>query len=100
MKRLTESEKKARREQMSKCAKVCERAERELTLGPNYQRISLLMDLESLPDLNLDKLLSFPTFDFAHDIHGIRAHMDRSNWPGKLTGCFEPRCGKVKGGAA
>lgn len=59
-------------------------------------RGSLIMDLESLPDLDLERLLSFPDSDFAHDVFGIRRHMDRKQWPGKLTGCFEPRCGYVK----
>lgn len=85
----------AKREHMTKCAKVCERAEAELSLGPGYERINLIMDLESLADLNVDRLLAAPAFDFGHDIYGIMRHMDRSNYPGRLTGCFGPRCGRI-----
>lgn len=70
---------------------VCERAERELDLGPHYERINLMMDLDSLPDLDLQALLAFPALDFAHDIYGIISHMDRSCYPGRLTDCFVPR---------
>lgn len=70
--------------------RVCLRAEANLGFDPK-KRTSLLMDLESL-DLDLGRLLAFPPFDFAHDIHGIRRHMDRSEFPGKLTDCFVPRC--------
>ena len=54
-----------------------------------------MMDLESLPDLNLSRLLEADAFNFAHDINGIIRHMDRSKYPGKLTGCFEPRCSRL-----
>lgn len=70
-------------------AKVCERAERECPTGDN--RITMMMDLDSVPELDLRALLDAPAIDFAHDIHGIRRHMDRSTYPGKLTGCFVPR---------
>lgn len=66
--------------------KVCERAEREIEgFRENVQRSSMLMDLASVPELDLQKLLTAPKFDFAHDICGIRRHMDRSTYPGKLT---------------
>lgn len=74
---------------------VLDRAEKELSLF-SPDRLSLCMDLDSLPDLNLERLLSFNIVDFSHDILGIVRHMDRSNWPGKLKGCFEPRCGRIQ----
>lgn len=54
-------------------------------------RMSIMMDLESVPDLDLEGLLKAEPFDFGHDIYGIMRHMDRSTYPGKLTGCFVPR---------
>lgn len=73
--------------------KVCERAEKDLSgLKKICDRTSLLMDLGSVPELDLPKLLAAPAFDFAHDIWGIIRHMDRSSYPGKLRDCFWPRC--------
>ena len=72
---------------------VCIRAEREIEgLAKQCNRTSLLMDLDSIPELNLEKLLNAPAFDFTHDICGIIRHMDRSSYPGKLMDCFWPRC--------
>lgn len=95
--KLKKSEIEQRRRLLRLQAKVCERAEKELAScqGPNYERINLMMDLESLPDLNLSRLLEADAFNFAHDINGIIRHMDRSKYPGKLTGCFEPRCSRL-----
>lgn len=55
------------------------------------QKLSLVMDLDGVPDLDLTALLKAPNFDFAHDVCGIMRHMDRTKWPGKLTNCFVPR---------
>lgn len=93
MKQLTEQEKAAGRLQFDMQIRICERAEREIKgLVSQVSRTSLIMDLESVPELDLIKLLNAPKFDFAHDICGIIRHMDRSNFPGKLTDCFWPRC--------
>lgn len=43
-------------------------------------------------DLDLDRLLAFPDFDFAHDIAGMLAHIDRET--GRLTRCFLPRAAR------
>lgn len=80
-------------------AKCFERAVLELEGFKLHDRQSCMMDLESADEdptfhLDLEKLLSFPKFDFAHDMYGIRSHMDRSAWPGKLTDCFLPRCAR------
>lgn len=79
--------------QMDMQVKVCERAEKELKPLVS-DRMSLMMDLDSVPELDLEKLLAAPAFDFAHDIVGIVHHMDRSTYPGKLTDCFLPRCAR------
>ena len=69
-------------------SEVCHRAH---NLGIEFQHQSLIMDLDSLPNLDLERLLSFPKFDFVHDITGIIRHMDRSVYPGRLMNCFVPR---------
>lgn len=58
-----------------------------------FNHISFLMDLDSLDgQIDLEKLLAAPDADFFHDVHGIRAHMDRRTFPGKLKNFFVPRC--------
>lgn len=39
--------------------------------------------------LRLDDLLAADDFNFAHDIYGIRRHLNRGT--GKLENCFSPR---------
>jgi hypothetical protein len=39
--------------------------------------------------LKLQELLDADDFNFAHDVFGIRRHIDRQT--GQLTGCFVPR---------
>lgn len=76
-------------------AKIMDRAFAEIRwLKNNVDRRSLAMDLHSVPELDLPKLLAAPEFDFAHDICGIIRHMDRSSCPGKLMNCFWPRCAR------
>lgn len=56
--------------------------------------IALEMDLAACnangTPLDFEKLLAFDAFNFAHDIGGIRRHLDRDT--GKLKDCFTPRC--------
>jgi hypothetical protein len=78
-------------EHQAKIAVQIQISQRAKDLGIEHNRSSLLMDLDSLPNLDLERLLAFPDFDFAHDVCGIMRHMDRSRWPGKLTDCFVPR---------
>lgn len=90
---MNEKTKAALRLQTDKQVSICKRAEREIKgLKEHVSRSSLLMDLASVPELDLQKLLDAPPFDFTHDICGIIRHMDRSTYPGKLTDCFWPRC--------
>jgi hypothetical protein len=81
----------ARRLQWKMQVSIAERAEKELGFDRD-KRTSTLMDLESVPELDLPKLLSAPLADFGHDMRGIRRYMDRTTCPGKLTDCFWPRC--------
>lgn len=70
---------------------ICERAELERLSHPS-NRMRLMMDLESVSNLNLEQLLEASPLDFSHDVLGIVRHMDRASFPGKLQDCFEPRC--------
>ena len=54
--------------------------------------IDVMMDLAAVSahtPLDLAGLLEADDFEFAHDVGGIRRHLDRST--GELTGCFVPR---------
>ncbi len=55
--------------------------------------LSLNMDITACHlngcPLKLSELLNAEPFDFAHDIHGITAHIDRET--GALRDCFVPR---------
>ena len=62
--------------------------------GIQYDKMMALMDIESAHEdipLNLGALLDASDETFAHDVGGIRRHMDRSTYPGKLMDCFVPR---------
>lgn len=56
----------------------------------------LFMDLSAThcngTPLDFEKLLNFDDFNFAHDIYGIVANINRST--GQLDNCFLPRCSK------
>ena len=57
--------------------------------------ITMMMDLEFATkdtNMDLDKLLGFDSFNFAHDIIGIRNHIDRTSK--KIVNCFSPRCSR------
>lgn len=63
-------------------------------LGVAYDKQTAVMDIAATHcngcELDLAKLLAAPTTDFAHDVFGIRRHIDRRT--GNLTDCFVPRC--------
>ena len=96
MKKLTAAQKANGKKRALLTLQVLKRAENELPGFDKRDRMSNMMDLESLNegDIVMDwkKLLQAPAFDFAHDMYGIRRHMVRTSWPGKLGGCFLPRC--------
>ena len=55
--------------------------------------LELEMDLSAVHatvPLDLERLKNFPSFDFAHDIYGIRNCLNRGT--GKLERRFSPRC--------
>ena len=62
--------------------------------GEAYDKVSATMDITSVhldTPLDLDRLLAADDGLFAHDVTGIRRHMDRVEYPGKLGGCFLPK---------
>lgn len=77
---------------------IADRAVKEADkIGARYPRIDILMDLTAChangTPLDLARLLEFPDFDFAHDVWGIRHHINRNT--GGLGDCFVPRCARV-----
>ena len=71
---------------------IVKRAEREWE-GLSPDRTMLMMDITAAHangcPLDLAGLLIAEPFDFAHDIAGITAHIDRET--GRLMNCFLPR---------
>jgi hypothetical protein len=59
----------------------------------DYSQMDALMDIEAAHcngcPLQLNALLETDEPNFAHDVFGIRRHIDRSN--GELQDCFVPR---------
>lgn len=62
--------------------------------GSKYDKMTATMDVTACHangcELDLNKLLGAPEHEFAHDIGGIRNHINRRT--GKLEDCFVPRC--------
>lgn len=58
---------------------------------------TILMDITAChvngTPLRLEELLVAPDFDFAHDVFGIRRHIDRKT--GALGGSFLPRYARI-----
>lgn len=75
--------------------KIVARALIELSISDS---LSLTMDLDATHSngtpLDFERLLAFDAFNFAHDIHGIMACINRET--GELTRCFLPRCSKAE----
>jgi len=61
--------------------------------GISYTYMDTVMDVDACHSngnpLKLQELLEADDFNFAHDIFGIRQHIDRTT--GKLQNCFVPR---------
>jgi hypothetical protein len=76
----------------NRARQVVQRVRRDIKALDKHDTISLMMDLDSVPDLDLLALLESDKFTFSHDVCGIVQHMDRSTYPGKLMDCFVPRC--------
>lgn len=75
---------------------------RALGMIPELRMVEIMMDLEACHcngcPLDLERLRTFPDLDFAHDVFGIRRHINRTT--GQLEDCFLPRCAKLEVGAA
>lgn len=71
-------------------------ADRAIEMGLNRDKLEVLMDVTAVHindcKLDLHRFLETDDFNFAHDITGIRRHIDTRN--GKLKGCFLPRFAK------
>ncbi len=63
------------------------------TAGIQYDKMTAVMDIDAVHSngnpLRLQELLESDDLDFAHDIFGILAHLDRNT--GRLLDCFSPR---------
>jgi len=74
--------------------KICDRAINRGLTPPN-KRMRLVVDMERACeefDLDLDKLLAFDDFNFAHDIIEIQRHIDRTTK--QFKNCFVPRASR------
>lgn len=68
-------------------------ANRAVQLGLHKDALDALMDLCAVHagcPIDIEKLLSFDDFNFAHDIGGIKKHLNRAT--GLLENHFLPRC--------
>lgn len=80
--------------EMLQCAAVAKRAVAlAVKHGIDYKHMDAVMDIEAAHcngnPLDLSALLTADDFNFAHDVFGIRRHLDRET--GKLMDCFSPR---------
>ena len=63
-----------------------------LTGNPSGVLTDLMMDLEAVnlsEPMDFDRLLAADDLNFAHDVNGIRRHLNRET--GELENCFVPR---------
>lgn len=69
--------------------------DRVMELAPNIDRLSVEMDLLATHyycPLDFAKLLTFNSFNFSHDVGGIRENLNRET--DRLDNFFIPRCAK------
>lgn len=83
--------------------KIAQRASRVAAdAGVSYSVLDARMDVTAThangTPLDLAALYIAKTSDFAHDVFGIRRHLDRTT--GKMTACFVPRYATRKRAAA
>lgn len=66
------------------------------TLGIQYDKMTAVMDIDACHSngnpLRLHDLFTADNSNFAHDVLGIRQHINRTT--GKLEDCFVPRYSK------
>lgn len=82
-----------RRAEFKVIVKIAERAiEMSKNSGIEYERIDAIMDIDyahkEVP-LRLEELLASDDVNFAHDVFGIRRHLNRQTL--KIENCFLPR---------
>ena len=82
------------KEDMELGAKIAKRAViRAKEVGIQYDQMTAEMDIDACHNngnpLKLQALLEADDFNFAHDVFGIRQHIDRTT--GELGDCFVPR---------
>jgi hypothetical protein len=86
---------KTTKDEVNLIIQIVKRAKSQLKLDNSDLR-NIEMDISAThcngTPLDLEKLLSFDEFNFAHDIYGIMDNIDRST--GELRNCFLPRCSK------
>lgn len=80
--------------------KIAIRASRmAVTAGYDYPLMDISMDVTACHAngclLRLEELLQAEDFDFAHDVFGIMAHLNRRT--GRLEDCFLPRFADTRG---
>ena len=86
------------KEDMDLISKIAKRAVRVASIKGQfkYNYMTAMMDIEAAHcngcPLDLERLLNSKDFDFAHDIFGIAAHINRTT--GELEDCFVPRFAK------
>lgn len=79
------------------CQKIAKRAIKtiETVKKSGLDELDIIMSVyycNTKTPLDLEKLLNFDEFNFAHDIVGIHNHLNRTTF--ELTKCFLPRCAK------
>ena len=84
-------------EEMELESKIAKRAySMALSAGFKYEVTGAIMDIDACHNngcpLKLQELLDADDFNFAHDVFGIRQHINRQT--GKLENCFVPRYAK------
>lgn len=84
----------ANKEEVRTISKIAARATAwAMSIGVDYPHMDACMDLEAVHSngypLRLDELLAADEFNFAHDVGGIRRHLNRET--GQLEDCFVPR---------
>lgn len=78
-----------KKERIMQIAEIAKRAEEELGM----LRITVIMDLDNADKttpLDLDRLMEFDEYNFAHDILGINRNLNHRTC--ELENCFLPRC--------
>lgn len=80
------------KQEIETLVKIAERAERDIWPNGERKRLDIMLDLEhahaDIP-MRLDDLLAAKAGDFAHDVVGIAANLNRNTL--KIENCFCPR---------